>query len=149
MATTGTDLTQRPPRSARVRLGGFVILPRMLDKCRAALAGKNGEYKYACPLDQQFLTFAGIDANALQKEVAAGKGDGEILEWITANATNKRTPAEIVAWSLHQEQRSPTDPDTRAYFNDLHSKTAPHRKDIANWFDLLDVDDYASFGGKA
>ena len=29
------DLTQRPPRSPRVRLGGFVILPRMLDKGRA------------------------------------------------------------------------------------------------------------------
>jgi hypothetical protein len=26
------DLTQRPPRSMRVRLGGFVLLPRILDK---------------------------------------------------------------------------------------------------------------------
>jgi len=25
----------------------------MLDKGRAALAGKQGEYKYACPLDQR------------------------------------------------------------------------------------------------
>ncbi len=30
------DLTQRPPRSPRVRLGGLVLLPRMLDKGRAA-----------------------------------------------------------------------------------------------------------------
>ncbi len=29
------DLTQFPPRSPRVRLGGYVILPRMLDKGRA------------------------------------------------------------------------------------------------------------------
>ena len=35
-----TDLTQRPPRSFHVRLGGFVILPRMLDKGRATLAKK-------------------------------------------------------------------------------------------------------------
>jgi hypothetical protein len=42
-----TDLTQRPPRSFRVRLGGFVILARMLDKGRATLAEKNGEYNYA------------------------------------------------------------------------------------------------------
>ncbi len=41
------DLTQRPPRSPRVRLGGYVILPRMLDKGRAALAGKLGEYHFA------------------------------------------------------------------------------------------------------
>ena len=43
------DLTQRPPRSPRVRLGGYVILPRMLDKGRATVAGKHGEYHYACP----------------------------------------------------------------------------------------------------
>ncbi len=42
---TTTDLTQRPPRSPRVRLGGYAILPRLLDKCRALLAGKVGEYK--------------------------------------------------------------------------------------------------------
>ncbi len=52
------DLSQRPPRSPRVRLGGYVILPRMLDKGRASLIGKNGEYHYACPLDQRFLAFA-------------------------------------------------------------------------------------------
>jgi hypothetical protein len=34
------DLTKQPPRSARVRLGGYVILPRMLDKGRATIAGK-------------------------------------------------------------------------------------------------------------
>ncbi len=34
------DLTQRPPRSPRVRLGGYVILPRMLDKGRATINGK-------------------------------------------------------------------------------------------------------------
>jgi Domain of unknown function (DUF5069) len=72
------DLTQFPPRSPRVRLGGYVILPRCLDKGRATLAGKNGEYHYACPLDQRFLEFVGIDPEALKKELATGKGDGEI-----------------------------------------------------------------------
>ena len=32
------DLTQRPPRSPRSRLGGYSLLPRMLDKGRATLA---------------------------------------------------------------------------------------------------------------
>lgn len=71
-----TDLTQRPPRSPRVRLGGYVILSRMLDKCRALLAGTLGEYRYNCPMDQQWLGFAGIDPEALKQQVAAGKGDG-------------------------------------------------------------------------
>jgi hypothetical protein len=62
MSNNTIDLTQRPPRSARSRLGGYALLPRMLDKGRATLAGKNGEYHYNCPLDQNFLRFVGIDA---------------------------------------------------------------------------------------
>jgi hypothetical protein len=40
------NLTQRPPRSPRVRLGGYVLLARLLDKGRAELAGTAGEYKF-------------------------------------------------------------------------------------------------------
>src|SRR5580692_7822295 len=47
------DLTQRPPRSFRVRLGNYVVLARMLDKGRATLAGKNGEYICNSPTDQR------------------------------------------------------------------------------------------------
>lgn len=142
------DLTKQPPRSPRVCLGGYVILPRMLDKGRAALAGKNGEYNYACPLDQRFLEFAGVDAKALKKQLASGKGDGEILEWIRKNAKNQRTDAEIQAWSYLQANRAPSDLESREFFHGVHSRIAPQRDDISSWFDLLDVDDYVSFGGK-
>jgi len=64
MPNTTPDLTQHPPRSARVRLGGYAILPRMLDKGRATLASKNGEYHYACPMDQRLLQFLGLDDDA-------------------------------------------------------------------------------------
>jgi len=141
------DLTKRPPRSPRVRLGGYVILPRMLDKGRATVAGKNGEYHYACPLDERFLEFAGINPKALKKELA--KGDGEILKWIEKNARHKRTAPEIAAWSVWQEQRAPDNPDSREHFNGLHKAGAPKRTDIVTWFDVLDLDDYVSFGGKA
>ena len=132
-----------------MRLGGYASLPRLLDKGRAALGGKAGEYKFNCPLDQRFFEFAGIDAEVLKQQLAAGKGDGEILEWIGANAKFKRTPSEIAAWSAYHEQRNPGDPDSRQFFNELHSKVASKREDIATWFDLLDVDDYVSFGGMA
>jgi hypothetical protein len=143
------DLTKRPPRSPRARLGGYVILPRMLDKGRAAIAGKNGEYHYACPLDQRFLEFAGINPKALKKELAKGKGDGEILQWIKKNVKHKHSPVEIAAWSVFAEQRVPMDVETRAYFNDQVSKIAPKREDIATFFDWLDLDDHVSYGGKA
>ena len=109
MALNTSDLTQHPPRSPRVRLGGYVILPRMLDKGRATIAGKHGEYKFACPLDQRFLDLVGLKADALKKQLAAGKGDGEILEWIQKNAKHKPTDAEIAAWSEFAERRVPSD----------------------------------------
>lgn len=142
------DLTQHPPRSPRVRLGGYVILPRCLDKGRATLAGKNGEYHYACPLDARFLDFAGIDPEALKNELAAGKSDSEILEWIEKNARYRRSPIEIAAFSKMAEERVPGDTETREFFNGLHAKAAPKREDIFTFFDLLDVDDYVTFGGK-
>ncbi len=143
------DLTQYPPRSARARLGGYVILPRILDKGRAVLAGTNGEYNFACPLDQRFLTFAGIDADALKAELAAGKSDTEILAWIEQNAKNRPSELEIAAWSAQLEARVPSDVDSRGFFHKVHAEVAPGRADIATWFDLLDLDDYTSFGGKA
>ena len=149
MAMQTLDLTQRPPRSPRVRLGGYVILPRMLDKGLATINKKAGEYHFNCPLDQRFLTYVGIKAEALKKQLGQGKGDGEMLAWIEANAKFKRSPVEIAAWSVFMEQRGPSDLETRKYFSELQAGAAPKREDVATWFDLLDVDDFVTFGGKA
>ena len=144
-----TDLTQRPPRSPRARLGGIALLPRMLDKGRATLAGKNGEYKYDCPLDENVTDFLGIDADALKAELATGKGDGEILEWILANAKHKRAAWEVAQWSAWRDQAVPSDVETREFFNGYHKQVGEKREDIATWCDVLDLDDYVTFGGKA
>jgi hypothetical protein len=148
--TVSVDLTSRPPRSMRVRLGGFVILARMLDKGRATLAKKNGEYNYNSPTDQHLIRFLGFDPEALLKELAAGKGDGEILQWVLANAKTSRSPWEIQTWSAYFDNRGPdSDAETLSGFAEYvgqHSKT---REDIKTWFDALDLDDFVSFGGKA
>ena len=144
-----TDLTQRPPRSPRARLGGFALLPRMLDKGRATLAGRNGEYKYDCPLDEHLTTFLGIEADALKAELATGKGDGEILEWILANAKHQRAPWEVAQWSAWRDQVVPSDVETREFFNGYHKQVGENREDISTWADVLDLDDYVTFGGKA
>jgi hypothetical protein len=142
------DLTQRAPRSMRVRLGGYVILPRMLDKCRATLANKNGEYHYNCPLDQHFIKFTGVDPEALKAEVSKGRSDGEVLEWINQNAPVKHTPWEIEQWSAYQDRRGPdSDAETLAYFAEAVGKLTKTREDIRTWADLLDLDDYVTFGG--
>jgi uncharacterized protein DUF5069 len=144
------DLTQRPPRSPRVRLGGIAGLPRMLDKARATIVGKNGEYKFDCPLDKRILSFLGIEAEALKAELTAGKGDGEILAWINANSKTKPSEWEIEQWSSFLEQRGPTsDAETLGYFADMIGKISKTREDIRTWADVLDLDDYVTFGGKA
>ncbi len=144
------DLAQHAPRSVRCRLGGYVILPRMLDKCRAELAGKNGEYHYNCPMDQHFLTFAGIDAEALKAEVATGKGDWDILQWIQSHSKSPRTAFEIHQWSEFHLHRGPdSDAETLAYFAKMVATHSQVREDIQTWADVLDLDDYCSFGGRA
>jgi hypothetical protein len=134
----------------RARFGGFVLLPRILDKGRATLAGKNGEYNYNSPTDQHLVRFLGLDLEALLKELATGKADGEILEWVHAHAKIPRAPWEIEAWSAYMEKRGPdSDGETLAGFAEYvgqHSKT---REDVKTWFEAFELDDYASFGGKA
>ena len=144
------NLTQRPPRSPRVRLGGFVILPRMIDKARATKAGKNGEYNYGCPLDANVLDFLGVEANALKAQIDNGLGDGEIFAWLMANAKKPRSAQEIAAFSAFHEQRAPSAPGGRERLTHYQSSTpaGAKREDITSWFDVLDLDDHQSFGGK-
>ncbi|MGD9897144.1 MAG: DUF5069 domain-containing protein [Candidatus Methylacidiphilaceae bacterium] len=148
MALFFLDLTQRPPRSPRVRLGGYVCLPRLLDKGRAQLGGKSGEYRYNCPIDQRWFSFTGIPADGLLAELGKEKGDSEILAWITENVPFRRTPWEIAAWSAYMENRSPGDAESHQVFAEQIQKLAPAREEIVSWFDLLDLDDYVSFGGR-
>jgi hypothetical protein len=141
------DLTQRPPRSPRQRLGGFAILPRAIDKGRAKLAGTVGEYHFACPLDKRFLSFVGIDPETLLEQLKSGKGDGEILTWVLENAKNRRADWEIATWSDFQEQKSPDSPQAKEKQAKQITAINKDRTDIITGFDLLDLDDHVTFGG--
>jgi Domain of unknown function (DUF5069) len=144
------DLTQRPPRSFRVRLGNYVVLARMLDKGRATLAGKNGEYIYNSPTDQRLVKFLRFDPKALLKKLATGKVDGEMLEWVQAHSKTPRAPWEIEAWSAFMEKRAPdSDAETLAFFAESLGRLSKTREDIKTLFEFGELDDYVSFGGKA
>jgi len=152
MSTTSPfpDLTQGPPRSPRVRLGGYVLLPRILDKGRAALAGKLGEYHFAGKgMDRHFFNFTGADFEAFKTELAKGHGDGAMLAWVNANAKHARQPWEIAAWSAYHENRTPdSDAETIGQFAESVGKFSKDREDVNTWFSLLDLDDHCTFGGK-
>lgn len=142
------DFTRHPPRSPRVKLGGLVHLPRLLDKARAHAAGKIGDYKWNCPLDQRLCAFLGLDIEALLAEVKQGRTDSEMLAWVTANGTAKRSAWEIRAWSDWLSTLSAGSVDRHQMFADELRKNGPAREDIVTFFDRLDLDDYVSFGGR-
>jgi hypothetical protein len=143
------DLNQRPPRSPRVRLGGYVILPRSIDKARAKVAGKLGEYVFPGPLDKRLFEFLQLDPETFFSEVKNGKGDWEILEWVNQSAGHKPTPWEIVQWSAYAEARGADSVAAKERVFKAVTALNPSRTDILTSFDLLDVDDHVSFGGQA
>lgn len=143
------DLSQHPPRSARVRLGGFVVLPRILDKARAHLAGKLGPFKWGNPLDQRLWLFTGIKPDDFLAAVQGGKNDSEMLEWVNANLQPKRQQWEIEAWSNWISNLSPGDATRHKIFAEDIVAHYPKREDIRTIFDRLDADDYVTFGGEA
>jgi hypothetical protein len=46
------------------------------------------------------------------------------------------------------DKRTPT-PEDREKFEQYLGECGPNRKDITRWPDLLDLDDFVSYGGKA
>jgi hypothetical protein len=141
------DLTQHPPRSPRVKLGGYVHLPRLLDKARASSSGKGGEYHFNCPLDKHFFAFTGIDSEAILAEIKLGKSDFDMLSWVRAHTT--RLSSEIAAWSLWMETVAPGGAPGHEWFSEVIKADSASRDDINGFFDLLDMDDFVSYGGKA
>lgn len=140
------DLTQHPPRSVHVRLGGFAHLPRLLDKARAFIAGKQGGFRYNCPLDQHFFAFTGIDHEVMLAEIKKGGSDTEMLGWVREHT--KRLPFEIYAWSAWLEQHGPGGAGGHEWMAESIKANAGDRDDVRSFADLLDLDDYVSYGGK-
>ncbi len=133
------DLRTHYPRSLKVQLGPYVHLPRIIDKCRAKLAGTLGDYLYPCPLDTCFLNFAGISSEYFLAAVNT-RSDEEILEWLTQQATF-HSPDEIQKWNTIMLNRGPDSQEKWTYFLEVRNSIATNRQDIITWSDLLDVEE--------
>lgn len=140
------DLTQEPPRSPRQRIGGYVILGRTIDKCRALLVGKIGDYHFDCPLDNILFSFKGVKGDDFKKQIESGADDNKIATWLDQNGTFK-TPEEIKQWSDSVENYSmATDenPEKREFFIAECQKLGldPNQTSLFTW---LETDDKASY----
>ena len=93
----GKDLTKEAPRSPKTVVGGYVILGRALDKCRALLGGNIGEYHFDCPLDNMLFGWKGIKGDDFKAEVAKGASDDEMVQWVDRHGT-PRSDEEKGEW---------------------------------------------------
>lgn len=140
---TAKDLTKEFPRSPRETLAGYVIAARTLDKCRAVLAGTAGEYHFDCPLDNEFLGFTGLSAEAFKAHAATGATDDEMAAWITANA-KPHTRAGIVLWNNQLRGRRICEmvEPLQLFLEDYIPKVIPKNRPVYVWFDVYDIEEH-------
>ncbi|MGK0187699.1 MAG: hypothetical protein ACI9R3_003488 [Verrucomicrobiales bacterium] len=136
------DLTTQFPRSPRETFAGYVVAGRMLDKCRAVVAGTNGEYHFDCPLDNTFLSFVEITADAFRNFVATGADDVAVAEWIIANA-RERSADEIVQWNndMRDKQISSMPIELQQFLEGYIPQNIPAGKIVRVWFDVYDIEE--------
>ena len=133
------DLRSQYPRSVREKLGGYVHLARMIDKCRAVLAGTPGEYIYPCPMDNRLLEFTGISPEQF-REIVKSQSDGAIIATFLAKSV-PRSVADIEGWNEMLLSLGPNTAEKWAYFKKQRDAIDPRRTDITHWVDLLDLDE--------
>jgi Domain of unknown function (DUF5069) len=130
------------PRSPRTILAGYVLAARAVDKCRAVLAGWEGEYHSNCPLDQRWLKFAEIDYDDFRSFIATGATDDEIATWIGEHA-KKRPRAEIIAWNNGERDLHLSDLplELQEYMEDYIQQFVPRNRVVHHWFDIYDLEE--------
>ena len=130
------------PRSPRATLGGYVLAARALDKCRAVLAGCEGDYHSNCPLDQRWLEFAEIDYETFRSFVATGATDEEVESWIQENA-RKRSRTDIIAWNNKERDMRLSDlpMELQEFMEDYIAKFVPRNRVVYHWYDVYDLEE--------
>lgn len=124
----------------RVKLAGHVHLARMIDKCRAVLAGTEGEYIYPCPMDERLMEFAGMTSDQFTAAVKANPDDAGVVAWFQQSARSHQ-PAELDEWNQTLLARGPSSPASAAKFKKYLDAIDPSRTDITAWADLQDLEE--------
>lgn len=133
-------------RSPRETLGGYVILPRLIDKVRLHARGTlPTEYhpQLLAPepaLDGRFLAFTGLDAGKLRAAILSSHDDAAVLSWVERHGT-PRTDAEKTAWAEAIDAYRPN--AERAARRAQNYPTVAARFDVGGMsvFDVIDLDE--------
>src|SRR5215210_5683659 len=104
------------PRSPYARLGGYVHLPRLIDKAKLHRKGLLNGYNYkTIGFDKHLLAFLKLNPDAFEEAASRLESDGAILEWIRRNGA-KRSPQEIEEWNHAMISRHPDTAEKKARF---------------------------------
>ena len=130
------------PRSPRETLGGYVIAARTLDKCRASLAGKLGEYKFDCPLDNFFFGFTEIAADSFREFVSTGADDDLVAQWIETNA-RPRERRDIIQWNndMRAKRICELPIELQEFLEGYIPQFLPSSRPVYVWFDVYDIEE--------
>jgi len=137
------DLRKEPPPSPHEKLGGYVIARRTLVKCRAFLAGSNGEYNYQpCGLSQFLWEFTGIAPDAFKDFVATGASDEEVANWLKSNSKVKDAK-EIIRWNNKLKCTLISElPDRyQEYYETYIPQFCPQPNRVCFFFDVYDAEE--------
>jgi len=136
------DLSQTPPRSPRVSLGGYVVAARTLDKCRAELNDSLDEYHFDCPLDNLFFDFTGITADAFRDFVKTGASDTEVGDWIKENS-KVPDPLEVIQWNndLRGKRICEMPIELQEFLEGYIPECLPEDAVVHVWFDVYDIEE--------
>lgn len=124
----------------RFKVAGYTHLARMIDKCRAVLAGTEGEYIYPCPMDDRLMEFVGITSEQFTAAVQANSTDEGVVRWLEQTA-KPHEPAELEEWNQQLLARGPSSPDSATRFTKYLAAVDPSRTDITAWSDLQDLEE--------
>jgi hypothetical protein len=130
------------PRSPYEKLGGYVHLPRLIDKARLHLKGLLDGYNYmTVGFDKHLLAFLKLNPDAFEEAVNRLDNDGAILEWVQRNGET-HSPEAIEQWNQAMVSRHPDTAAKKARFVHFLKETGGEdRKDIRTYFDLIEFDE--------
>jgi hypothetical protein len=130
------------PRSPYDRLGGYVHLPRLIDKARLHRKGLLDGYNYkTVGFDKHLLAFLRIKGDAFEEIANELDDDEAILEWVRKNGA-KHSEDEVEHWNTMMIARHPDTAAKKARFlHFLKEAGGDGRKDIKTYFDLIEFDE--------
>ena len=130
------------PRSPYERLGGYVHLPRLIDKARLHRKGLLDGYNYkTVGFDKHLLAFLKLNPDAFEEAAYQLDDDAAILQWVQQNGATHSADA-IAHWNEAMISRQPDTAAKKARFlHFLKEAGGADRQDIRTYFDLIEFDE--------